>query len=382
MTKAARALWVAVVLLLVSGVLAAAVQDEERTVSTTAPATVPSSVDEVVAELRAFVAQERGLAFKQPVQTTLLDDAAFRARLHDREREESDREEIRRTAKVLRALGLLTDDVDLEAAIDMLAGDAVLGFYDYEEDELVVRGAEITPGVRSTLVHELTHALQDQHFELDRPDLEERDDEADTAFVGLVEGDAVRVEEAYRATLSGREREQAEAENEGGASEVADLPPVLLKSVAFPYLAGPPFVDALRRAGGRARVDEAFRHPPVTSEHLLHPERFLRGEAVPSVDEPPAEGEVFDRGVVGEFGLLLILENTPRGQALVRAAAGWGGDRYVAWEADGEVCVRATVRMDTPADTLELRWSLDRWAAERDDVTVDGAGPVTFTSCA
>jgi hypothetical protein len=374
-------LWVAVAALLVGGVIASVVSDEETavrvapTTTTTGPPLTQERIDGVVAELQQFVAKARGLQFKQPVRVTLLDDAAFRARLE--EDEETDLEELEKTTKTLRALRLLEEDVDLEAAIESLLGDAVLGFYDPEKDDLVVRGTALTPNVRSTLVHELTHALQDQWFELDRDDLDDRDDEASTAFDGVVEGDAVRIEDEYVRSLP---RDEAAAA-EGGGGDFSDVPQVLLQSIAFPYVYGPRFVEELVEVGGNARVDEAFRRPPETSEQIIHPAVYLKGDGLTAVPEPAADGEVFDRGVVGEFGLVLILSPVLDGTALQRAIVGWDGDRYVAWEKDGRLCFRASVRMESAKEAQELRNGLRAWADDVGDVSITGTNPVDFTSC-
>jgi hypothetical protein len=377
-----RILWAAVAVLLVGGLVGAVVRDEETlrraTPSPTAPPPSKAELDRVVAELQRFVEGARGLAFKQPVAVTLLDDAAFRARLAEDEDEEEDKEEVETTTKVLQALKLLEDDVDLEEEAEALFGDAVLGFYDPEKNDLVVRGVALTPGVRSTLVHELTHALQDQWFELDRDDLDERDDEASTAFDSLVEGDAVRIEQAYTRTLPPETGREAFEETSG---DYDDVPKVLLQSIAFPYEFGPRFVGELVELGGNPRVDEAFRHLPETSEQIMHPQAYLQGDGLAVVPEPSADGEVFDRGVVGEFGLVLILDPALDGPELGRAVTGWDGDRYVAWEKGDEVCVRADVLMESAAHARELREALEEWADEVGDVTITGTNPVSFTSC-
>jgi hypothetical protein len=397
MSTQTRVLAVLVAVLLVAGLVAAVVRDDDTvqttgststsSTSTSAPtgdsttttAAPTGELDKAIAEIEAFVSKARGLPFKSKVKVTLLDDAAFRARLN--EDNDVDREELDKTTKVLRALDLLGEDVDLEEASKSLLGDAVLGFYDYEKDEMVIRGATLTPGVRKTLAHEVVHALQDQHFELDRPELEKRDDEAELGFTGLVEGDARRIENQYAATMSKADR--ARAERQTTTSEIdPGIPRVLLESLAFPYIFGPDFAARVVQEGGQARIDEAFRSPPTTSEHILHPDKFLAGEGPLAVAEPPADGEVFDRGVVGEFGLVLILAEDVSGAELRRAVNGWGGDRYVAWDAGGRTCVRATMAMDTAKDNDELRASLRKWAAKH-DARVEGAAtqPVTLTSC-
>jgi hypothetical protein len=235
--------------------------------------------------------------------------------------------------------------------------------------------------VRITLVHELTHALQDQHFELHRPALDDADDESGQAFSGLVEGDASRIEDLYRDSLSNAEIKAAEreqVEQSAAAFLGIDIPRVLVQIIVFPYLVGPDFVDALLGAEP-GRLDVAFAEPPTTSEHLIHPERFLAGEGSVTVTPPAADGEVIDEGVLGELGLRLMFGGGPGADV---AANGWGGDWYVAWD-DGDVtCVRADLVMDSPTDAAELRDALDAWAADHPDATVSGQETVRFTACA
>lgn len=351
-----------------------------------APDSVPgegaTDAEIIVPELMRFVQQERGLAFQHPVKVTLLADVDFRERLKSEEEEDSEeaKEELQTTQRVLEGLGLLEKGIDLEKALESLFGDAVAGFYDSESDDLVVRGEDLTPGVRATLVHELTHALQDQHFDIDREDLDDRDDEASSGLTGVVEGDAVRIEELYARSLPLREQKEAERESAkfGGGID-PDIPPVLLQLVAFPYLVGPAFTRAIVRSGGQSRLDQAFREPPVTSEQLLHPEVFLRGEGPVHVDPPAPEGDKIDEGVLGELGLLLVFAAS--GTAGQAAARGWGGDRYVAWRDGDDTCVRTTIAMDSLQDDAELRKALDSVASSRKNVKVEGKGPITFTSC-
>jgi hypothetical protein len=348
------------------------------------PGPAASDLERAVPDLMRFVQEARGLPFKAPVEVTLLPDKAFRERLteeDDGDKAEAE-EELETTQRVLEALGLLERGIDLEAAVESLYGDAVAGFYDPEEDDLVVRGEELTVGVRTTLVHELVHALQDQHFDIDRPELDDRDDEASTGFTGLVEGDAVRVERLYLDSLSAAERKRAEQEElAAGAGIDADLPRILLQLVAFPYLYGPVFTTAVFDAEGQVRLDAAYAAPPTTSEQLLHPEAFLAGEGGDEVEPPTTDGgaEVIDEGVIGELVLLLILNES--GVSGQQAAEGWGGDRYVAWRDGDETCVRFRVAMDSPQDDAELRRALDRLADEREGVEVEGRGPFTVTSC-
>lgn len=343
----------------------------------------PDELEVAVAELSAFVAEERGRPFRSPVEVELLDDDDFVARL--RALSEEDEESVEETAGLLRALGLLDPDDDLVADLDEALSGGVLGYYDPEEDELVVRGADLSVGVRSTLVHELTHAWDDQHFELHRPTLAEADDESFFGFSALVEGNADRVEEAWGETLTQEERVQLRADQSSASErlESADVPPIVVQLLSLPYAAGSTLVTELLRAGGEERIDAAFGAPPTTSEQTLDPTTYVDGpQPAVEVPEPPADGPVVDRGAFGAAGVLVTLIDRLSVDEARTAAGGWGGDRYVTWEAGDRTCMRVAFAGDSSTDVRELREAWSAWAEEGEGADVREAdGRVVVTSC-
>ncbi|MDQ3980047.1 MAG: hypothetical protein M3314_10915, partial [Actinomycetota bacterium] len=228
------------------------------------------------------------------------------------------------------------------------------------------------------------HALDDQHFDLDRMDL--NDDEA-AAFAALVEGSALVAEQRWFDSRSRSEQEQIEqAEGQGGPlgqleTEVLPDFDIFDQLLSFPYEVGPRFVTRLLQAGQHARLDEAFRTPPVTSEQVLHPERFLAGESARPVTAPAPDGTAIDSGTLGELGLILVLDGAVEHPDALRAAAGWGGDRYVVWEDGALTCLRWNLLMDTARDTSEVLAALGAWARTRRGASVRGGDPVVVTSC-
>lgn len=339
-----------------------------------APPAPVSPVEAVLPELQAFVERERGLTFERPVKVTLLDDEAFEQRLRDYEPE--DREELEHAQVVLQAVGLLDPGVDLFEIEQQFVAAAVLGFYDTEDEDLVVRGAEATPLVRTTLVHELVHALEDQRFGLDR---EELGDEATLGLQSLAEGSAVRIEERYRRTMSRRERAEADRADLAQSLKVPDdLPDVVRVAFGFPYAYGPRLVDAILAAGGQRRLDAAFVRPPLSSEQVLDPRKYLAGDDPKPVPAPPADRPPFDDGEVGELFLALILDVELDDDAAAEAARGWGGDHYVAWKDGRRTCVRMQFVMDTPRDTAELARALGDWAGRRPGASASGT---SLTTC-
>jgi len=351
----------------------------------TTTTTAPQDLDAVVLDIEQFVERERGLKFKQRVHPVLAGEGEFQQKLlADFDKERPGLQEMQ---EVLTALGLVPPGTDVVAAERSLLDIGVVGFYDPESKQLVVRGTTITPYVREVLAHELTHALDDQWFDLNRPQYDNPDDDSSFGFLGLVEGNARRVEDAYLASLTLDEQRSAFTEEENLVAqhpEVFDLPQILLNLLQAPYDDGPVFVDQVLADGGQQKLDATFVTPPVTSEQILHPDRFLKGDVPVDVPQPAADREQHNIGVLGELQLRELLFDSIASAAQVnRAVTGWGGDKYVTWTDDtGRACLRDTFVGDTPTDTIELTQSIQEWAQDH-GATVDapGGGPATFTVC-
>ncbi len=382
---ARAALAVAIVAVLVGDGIALVAHDG-RSPGGVSPVPAESPLARALPKLEAFVEQARGLRFKRRVPVELLSGDAFTERLRDLE-EPRDEVEASDGAEsfegFLRVLGLVAGDVDLVAVGASIEEKGILGFYDPIEAALYVRGTSLGPFEELILVHELTHALEDQHFGLDRRELDERSDESSDSFLALVEGSAVVVEQRFLESLPPEARRVAEAGEEAAADENRDLPEVIDALFGYPYRDGPAFVDRILAAGGQPRLDAALADPPTTSEQILHPDRFLAGERPKPVGRPPADGRVEDSGVLGERVLALVLVEAAGPSAGTRAAAGWGGDRYVLWSSGGRTCIRWNLVMDSPADTAELVSALRAFTARHRRARVDSTEPVvTLTNCA
>ena len=338
---------------------------------TTEPEGPPLSQDELevlVEELQAFVAEARGLEFLEPVEVELADGAAFESRLLEDFEENAD--EIADVEVFYKALGLLDPAASLLDELRAIYSAGVLGFYDPESNELVVRGAALTPYVRKTIVHELVHALDDQHFELDRSDeYDERKDEIATGFTSVVEGNARRIEQQWLDKQPDDVREQADAEERAFADgiDVDAFPEILLFEISAPYELGRIFVDAIVAERGDRAVDAALQDPPTTSEQVLFPPLYTERQPRIEVPRPPADGEVVDDGVVGAlfwFGLFTTGDTTVAPQEAFQAIQGWGGDWAVTWMDGDAACVRIDIVGDTQQDTDEMEDALRAWVED------------------
>ncbi|TML43590.1 MAG: hypothetical protein E6G27_01350 [Actinobacteria bacterium] len=355
----------------------------EAPAATTTTGVVPPALAALITELKGFAERTRGLKFVHEVPVSLLDDASFRKRTE--ELTATSAASMEKTQKVLRALGLITADVDLGKAVRALYAGAVVGLYDQKNKVLLVRGSQPTPLVRRTLAHELTHALQDQHFTLFRPELDSRDDESALAFSALVEGDAVRVEQAYQNTMSLADRDQLGREESAQLGQLApSIPEVLIELVGFPYTYGPRYVQSVLSSAGQVRLDQAFTSPPTTTEQILHPDRWLAGDPPAPLAQPKADAAVIDKGVLGELGFDLVLQKVVGVDETRAALADWGGDQYVAWDASGRTCLRDTVTAGGGGSAAAMQRALRDYTRRRSGATLTGAAPdpMTFTVCA
>ena len=224
------------------------------------------SIASVLPELSAFVEEARGLEFLDEVKLAVLSESEFQQELKKRAADPAD---AGRTEAVLTVLGLLPAETDV-AAPRAPSDQETVGFYDPAAKELVTT-KDLTPFVRKVLVHELTHALDDQHFGIDR---DVASDQAAAAFEALVEGSAVRVERLYVALLPAGEQEEITAREEQ-INAGPGLPSAVEQVLGFPYLFGPSFAEALIDAGPN-RLDQAFSSPPTSSEQVLDPARESR----------------------------------------------------------------------------------------------------------
>ena len=286
-----------------------------------------------------------------------------------REDLEEDRDDILNSQEVLKIMGMIPLDADLYQMLLSLYTEQVVGFYDTETEELyVIRGIdELTPSAELTLAHEYTHALQQQHFDIHTLAEElEGDSEGESALSALIEGGATTVQIEYMFTYL-TSQEQQQVFNAAGDSPVFDASPYILRqSLLFPYNQGATLVTTLLISGQWQAINNAYREAPVSTEQVLHPEKYLEGEmpvavSLPDVAASLGQGwEVVYDDVMGEFFLRTYLETRARSDLASRAAAGWGGDRFNLMAGpQGEQALVVLLAWDSERDAREFFDALD-----------------------
>jgi len=351
------------------------------------PIACPATVDPVICDAAAYVQQARQRQFKEFPPVEVLADTEFdQALLTDFETYRADLDD---EGVMLTALGLLDPGISLADAYRDALEIGVVGFYDPETGRLVVRAsADGTLGdlnlyMRQTLVHELTHALDDQWFELDREDF--ADGDAEYGFIAVVEGNARRVDQRWQNGLDQASRSQLEAESMSALSpddllRYFTLPPILQQLQLSPYTDGLAYMERLTASGGEAAADAALTTPPGTSEEILHPGLSRAADPEITVPRPPAGGTAVDEGRLGE-----LLVDQWLGSS---AGDGWGGDRYVTWRDGTRSCIAVDLAADTADDLAQMQTAAQSWAAQAPadrtatTTSVDGRSVLRATGCA
>ncbi|MGH9167509.1 MAG: hypothetical protein ACRD02_06765 [Acidimicrobiia bacterium] len=357
------------------------------------PATTSTQVEadpELLADLEGLqnIAEEvRGLEFLRPPSVAVVTQAELADRVRGLIDEDLPFDEVVVDEALLKLLGLLDPDTDLRGLYLDLYSEQVTGFYDGDTEELVVSAPEgrLSELTKVTLVHELVHALTDQHFDFHdlfvRLDEEERFDEA-SAFQGLIEGDATFFQFVYVQEQLDRS-EQLEVALEAlqqNTQVFNEAPPFLRDLLLYPYESGNSFVGELFQAGGAAAVDRAYQEPPTTTEQILHPDLYLAGEEGEVVMLPDTSlpgYQVNEESVWGELGFRVMLADAVGIGEALPASTGWGGDRYrLLWDGQ-EVAWALRFVGDTERDARELHDALAAYVEEAMDAgpgAQDGGG--------
>jgi hypothetical protein len=364
--------------------------------ATAAVAAPPTRWDPRLQPIADKVAELRDLKFDHPVAAEFLGDAAFEKKVAvDKGKlSKQDKADIERSQGQLRAVGLIGPDVDIVDAVSSLQTSGVLAYYDPATKKITVKGTTTDDvSTRVTLAHELTHALQDQHFDLQKLDKAAKKAHASTPLRTLVEGDAVRIQQAYVSSLSQSDQdayrsEQASTSTDARAEITAKGVPEAL-SVLFeaPYDLGQTMLDAVIAKEKVAGVDALFANPPTADAAFLTPSTLLEHRTFPAIDPPAlAKGERASGkpDVFGAFALYQILASRLDPGVALTAADAWGGDAMVTFTRKGTTCLRSTFVGKTPDGTGSIGSALSQWAAQMPAgaAAVDAtANRVTLTAC-
>ena len=350
------------------------------------PIPPPPALASQMDEIQQQVISLRGLQPDKPIIRALISPSDLQKKVEtDFFKDYSNQDALDDTV-VLSTLGLLPKNFELRNLYLDLYSEQIAGFYDNETKEMfVVQGKDFGGIERMTYAHEFTHILQDQTYDLKRG-LKLDDDYCETAteycsaVTALVEGDASLTESRWMlGSATDQDRQDLQTFYGDYSSPIYDsAPQYMQKDFLFPYMQGLEFVNSLVDRGGYAMIDEAFKNPPVTTEQILHPDKYPAEKPV-EVKLPDlasllgSDWQLVDENEIGEWYTYLVLSNGDEDSYRLpektarSAAGGWGGDRYAIYtrKQDGAVILVLQTRWDTEKDAGEFFKAFQQYGGMR-----------------
>src|SRR5438105_5363141 len=368
--------------------LAGSAQRVPQQSATTTSGTRNAALIAATVEVLKETSEIRQLSILRPVQSSTQSRAEIERTLIKNLDEDMTAAQAHASELALRKLGLAPAEFQYRALLIRLLTEQVAGYYDPKTQQFHLADWIDLDGRKPIMAHELTHALQDQHFNLRRFEhWPKGDSDAELAAHALIEGDATLALALYVANNPLRARALLQSLGPTGlpSEELDKAPRALRETLLFPYQDGEKWVSVLYRQGGWDRVSKAFTKLPQSTEQILHPEKYFAQEPPVKVTLPdvapvlgrsssseirgrrsevsqdlrsarPPVWKRLDSDVNGEWGFYLILDQFLKSPAESRrAAAGWGGDRFAVYEGPrGEAMLVSLSVWDTENDAREF----------------------------
>ncbi|HXP15763.1 MAG TPA: hypothetical protein VN868_01595 [Terriglobales bacterium] len=339
------------------------------------------SVDEIL----QFASKDTLFPTKHEVKRRLVSRDEVEAYVSKHTTEDEDAKRLRRSELVLKKFGLLPRDFDLGKFLVVLLKEQVAGYYDPKTKTVNLLDWVGVEQQKPVLAHELTHALQDQSFGLEKymkpvdADLDKKkeitpqdieNDEISATRQAVVEGQAMVVLVDYMLaplSLSLKDSPQVVQTLKEGmlvgtadAAQFQNAPIYMKEALTFPYRYGIDFIAELLTQGGKEKAfGSLFQNPPRTTRQIMEPRTYLAGERIEPMRLPDFRQvfknyDRFDVGAIGEFDVAILIDQYAGAEASEELYPHWRGGYYYAARPKGD-----------PAAPLALIY-VSRWSnAER-----------------
>ena len=329
----------------------------------------------------------RGMKFKRPVAVSTANLKQFIGYVKERMEKDTSKEDLDAQELVAKMLGVIPVEMSLIGTYMEMIESQVGGFYDPNTESFCLMEQYGGDLARVVLAHELTHALDDQYYDIDGTLAKiEKNSDQSLAYHAVVEGSGTATQNAWLMTkLSEIDAKQLKDVGGIGTAGMEDAPPYLWKPMLGVYLKGAAFlVRSSSILAGSSKtptatdVHIAFMRPPLSTEQILHPEKYWdaekRDDPLPvklNTEHLPEGWSVLAEDTLGELGLGFVVEPRAKRRGLTGmfqilstkytypASEGWGGDRYVLLARGDSRLLLLRTLWDTDADREEFAQELE-----------------------
>ena len=301
-----------------------------------------ATADEVLHDMSEIT----GWNLKTPLKKSIRSRAEIRAYVLAQMDNEKDAKERYASARSAEAFGLIPKGFSLDAFLVDLLTEQIAGLYDPKAHEFYIADWIAPDEQRMVMSHELTHALMDQQFQIERWAHAARpNDDAEMAREAVLEGSAMAAMLDY--TLKDKGLKLRDLPNIDPSLFVGDLtdtpqlkkaPQFIKDSLMFPYFSGLTFSMTVLRNGSWNGFVGVFDKPPANTQQIMHPELYREGRAPAALKVDLPEGvpggnwTKLEENSMGEFGWKEVLKQFLDEDRAKRVAAGWDGDDYATYE--------------------------------------------------
>ena len=357
------------------------------------PASAPraeflQTADEVLKEM----SKQLSLPVLEPLKRSVRSREEIRAYLVQSMRDDKDEAKRHADQKALEALGLIPKGYPLDQKLLSLLTEQIAGMYDPKGREFFIADWTSPADQRMIMAHELTHALQDQHFHIQKwEDAAKPNDDDELARDAVLEGSATLSMFDYQLQQIGRKPGDVFGLDPSlllslmfgdldKSPELADSPMALRDEMLFPYGAGANFsLEVLKAGGGWAGMHKVFERPPASTQQIMHPDLYLKGVMPAQVSLAPLEKAVprgwkkLDENLLGEFGLDEVLKQFLGKERADDLAQSWVGDKYAIFERQpgGQSLLVIRFRLASDDDAARLFGGYSEVLEQKDDNRTD-----------
>jgi hypothetical protein len=335
--------------------------------SGTADAEFLQAADEVLAQMSKILS----LPIKEPLKKSVRSREEIREFLIRQMRQGKDDAKRYADQKALEALALIPKGYPLDQKLLALLTEQIAGLYDPREREFFIADWTQPTEQRIIMAHELTHALQDQYFHVEKwEDEVKSNDDAQLARESVLEGSAIIAMIDYLLRDSGKSSRDIKdfdptllLGDVNDSPELSQAPMVIQDEITFPYVPGASFVQrALKAWSGWPDLHRLFENPPASTQQILHPDLYFRGVAPAQVDLTPVTKAVprgwkkLDENILGEFAINEILKQFLGKGRADELAPSWAGDRYAIYQRESGTQTLLLIRLKLSDESAATRF--------------------------
>jgi hypothetical protein len=332
-------------------------------------------------EMVQAVVRLRGLEPKAPISKGVKSRAEIVKYLEELIKKEHDQNQLQLEGKMLQKLGIIPATVDYKDLILKLLAEQIGGYYDPDKKTYFIASWLPLSEQKETMIHELTHALQDQYFnikEIAEADRKLNNDDRGMAHEALMEGDGLAVMLEYQLEPANKHfadlpdlalvMRMLNTQEEYPAMKSA--PSFIQQTLLFPYGYGASFLQQVwKQNPSWQAINKIYSDLPVSTEQIMHPEKYYANRDAPKPVNAESlaaklgtQWKIVYKNVLGEFSLGLLLNLHLSDEHAKRAATGWGGDQVLLLEnGAGNDVVLIDTLWDTADDSDKFFTAMDEW---------------------